>query len=227
MLTEEAIKETRFFRGVDEKVYLVVHVRSVRIATITDISDCKESDLMLEEEDVCRQFVPVQADFSEFIQNQIVINKPVLPKPENRKEPSRSASRKKPAKTINDKTPSTHFKGVKRNKKDYADGRPSYSVQYYNKQTKKNEHLGSFDNVYLAAAAYAERDGNIAEARRLRALVKEHQELNPNRPLDGTTRHEAKLKGGYIYVCKRCGLEYQNRGTCANCGNDDMRKVPA
>ena len=211
MLTEEAIKETRFFQGADEKVYLVVEVRKVKLVTLIETIDSGESQLLLDDEEVCSQFSPVFPKFQTFVQNQRVPDKPT--------------GYRKPKRTRGGGPPSSQFKGVKKLKKGYADGRDRWYASWRNPQTKKQEYLGSFDNEYLAAAAWFERDGDKAEAKRLRALVKEHQELNPDRPLDGAARHDAKRQGKTIFVCKRCGLEYQSKGICAACGNSDMRKV--
>jgi len=71
MLTEETIKQTRFFRGNDEKTYLLKNVRSVKLVTLIDCESGEMSDLLLGD-DVCSQFVPYDASFSPFIKNQVV-----------------------------------------------------------------------------------------------------------------------------------------------------------
>lgn len=214
MLTEETIKQTRFFRGVDEKVYLIVAVKKVKLAILIDTIEGGESRLLLDDAEVCSQFIPVLPNFQAFVQNQVMTDKPAVdPKPVKNRTIKRTSERQ-----------TSPYKGVKIGK-PYADGRTRYEVHYYNKETKRAEYLGTTDNEFLAAAIYAERDGDKEEAARLRAMAAEHQELNPDRPLDGTTRAEAKRTGRTIYVCKRCGLEYKTKGICAGCGNDDMREV--
>jgi rubrerythrin len=226
MLTEEAIKQTRFFRRVDEKLYMVRSIEHVKLVTLILCENGVESQLHLGDP-VCSEFAPVQIctvrrrkAAAESSSNQVVAPGPSRVKPRKQKESSGSA----------DKTRgrgNNKFKGVKKEKHRYKDGRDKYSASYRNPETKKNEYLGTFDNEFLAAAAWFERDGNKAEAARLRDLVKEAEELNPDKPLDGAAKHELKRTGKTIWICKRCGLEYQSKGTCPGCGNDDMREVPA
>lgn len=149
-------------------------------------------------------------------------------------EDESTASRKGP------RNPSSRFKGVKKNKKPYKDGRARFEVTFYNKKKSQSEYLGSFDNEYLAAARYQERDGNKVEAQRLRKLADqdgddqarpgdmakqrradraEQEENNRDRPTD------KKKKTVTIYVCNLCGLEYQKRGQCAGCGKNDMHET--
>lgn len=143
-----------------------------------------------------------------------------LPGPEDRIEPSRSQRR--PYRKIQEH--STPFKGVY--KRTFKNGTVKYKASYWDKENKKHVYLGLYDSEFEAAAAYAEHIGDHKEAAMLRAMAKENAELNPDKPLDSTSRHEAKRKGEFIWVCKRCGLEYKSSGTCAGCGNDDMQKVP-
>jgi len=219
MLTEEAIKQTRFFRGVDDKFYMVTEIKPVKIVTLIECLNGKESDLIIGDE-VCSQFIPVEADFKNFH-----VDKPELIHKKIPKEETKYHLHKKPIRARGGKLPSSQFKGVKKLKYGYADGRSRFEASYYNPKTKKVEYLGSFDNEYLAAANYEERVGNLQEAKRLRGLVKEYQDLNPDRHLDGAAKHNIKRAGKTIWVCNRCGLEYESKGTCAKCGNDDMREV--
>ena len=53
------------------------------------------------------------------------------------------------------------FKGVKKCRKGYADGRDRYAVQFYNKETKRVEHIGIFDNEEAATRAHREREKQI------------------------------------------------------------------
>jgi hypothetical protein len=92
--------------------------------------------------------------------------------------------------------PTPKFKSVYRGQ-DYRDGRPCYTVKISEKGTKQPRYLGSFDNIYLAAARVAEYHGDEAEADRLRKLAElypttltkqqmadmaEQAENNPDRP---------------------------------------------
>jgi len=219
MLTEETVKQTNFFkRTVDEKVYLVVEIMAVKLATLIDTIEGGEAQILLDDEEACRQFVPVMADFKPFIQNQIVAERQIAQQKKPDKKVRHGRSRRKDSKL--------RFKGVREDKRGYKDGRKKWIVNYCNTGNQKVEYLGTFDNEYLAAAAYEERDGNKAEAARLRAMVKEYNELNPDRPLSGSEHADLKKSGKTEWLCKRCGLRYQDKGTCAHCGNDDMREVP-
>jgi len=154
--------------------------------------------------------------------------------PAKKKKAAKKKTVKKPARRrehATGKQQSSQFKGV-RKARPYADGRTRWTAQYYDSATKMLEHLGSFDNEYLAAAAWNDRDGKKTEAARLRKLAKqqkaddrEQAENNPDRPLGGEGRRNAKRDGKPTYVCKRCGAEYQSNGICG-CGCDLM-KVPA
>lgn len=237
MLTEETIKKTRFFRGVDEKIYLVVEVRNVNLATLIDTIEGGESRLLLDDDEVCHQFFPVLGNFEALGPEKEPAE---IPEPSLTMKVDSAISRaghKKPV-TVETGTKSrlpgqrkridssSEFPGVMR-ADNYRDGRPRFEAGYMDKKTRKRVYIGRSDSEFLAAAMYQEHIGDKQEAERLRALVKEQQELNPDRPLDGMARHEAKRTGKTIYVCKKCGLEYQSKGTCAGCGNDDMRKVKA
>jgi hypothetical protein len=220
MLTEETAKQTNFFkREGDEKVYLVVEIRAVKLATLIDTIEGCEAQILLDDEEACRQFVPVQADFKPFIQNQITVERPATKQKRPDKKAGQGGTRRKDS--------TSQFRGVREDKRGYSDGRRKWVVNYYNPEIQKVEYLGSFDNEYLAAATYEERAGNKAEAARLRAMVKEYEELNPDRPLSGSDHADLKKSGKTEWLCKRCGLRYLYKGTCAHCGNDDMREVPA
>lgn len=178
MLTEEAIKQTRFFRGSDEKVYLIVDVKNVKLATLINTTEGKESRLLLDDEEVCSQFFPVIPVFEEAEQRP----KKQEPQQDSPKERSSSTTARQPVgikRRRADK--SSNFKGVSR-VKDLTDGSQCWCSQYYNQKTKKLEHLGRFRHEFLAAAAWFERDGDKKEAARLRALVEEHEALNPDKP---------------------------------------------
>lgn len=77
------------------------------------------------------------------------------------------------------------------------------------------------------AAEYRNMDKRLLDEERHKADLKEQLENNPDRPIDGAARCEVRRKGGKIYVCNRCGLEYKSRGTCAGCGEKDMHEEPA
>jgi len=228
---------TKFFMGADSKCYLVKNVRTVKLVTLICTRDGSESDLLLGD-DVCSQFEPAEASFEPFVQKQDAPARPA-DKPD-KKKPVRGPCKKRAYKTkqsgkCRSRVKSSQFKGVKKSKKPYADGRDCYEANYYNAETKKAEFLGCFDNEYLAAATYQERAGNKEEAQRLRNLAAEtsgktnqqradFQELIENNP-DRPPSPGRKKKGVTVYVCKRCGLKYQSKGTCAGCGDNDMRKT--
>jgi len=213
MITEETIRQTRFYRGIDNNFYLVSDVQSVKLVTLLACSDCKKSQLLLGEE-VCEQFVPVEASFKRFIESQLI----PVPAAAITQKSEKQTGRRKPATTRGGKAPSSLFKGVEKLKIGYSDGRSKFRATFRNPETKKQEVLGHFDNEYLAAAKYQERAGNLTEARRLYDLA-EQANNNPDR-----TKPVKKEK--ITWVCKRCGSEYQSKGTCG-CGCDDMREVKA
>lgn len=122
---------------------------------------------------------------------------------------------------------SSQFKGVKKEKKSYADGRPRFTVNYHDRQKGKIKYLGTFDNEYLAAAKYQDHIGNKKEAKRLRSLAKqqrldmaEQAENNPDRPT------KPKMKK---WKCKHCGLEvkYPTKPKigCIKCNNSAYEQI--
>lgn len=236
MLTEEAIKQTRFFKGLDENIYLVRDVRTVKNVTLINCEHGELVDINLGDEQ-CASFVPVTASFALALaccpeqEPPTVLESPDKRDPYARTEPSRTSSqnqketKKAPLGSRKRRDSTSEFAGVRR-AGNYRDGRPRYEASYKNEKGKK-VYIGRSDNEFLAAAIYQEHIGNKQEAARLRALVAEDRELNPDKPLDGAARHEAKRAGKTIWVCKRCGLEYLSEGTCASCGNNYMQEVPA
>lgn len=237
-ITEETIKQTKFYQDEVEQHYLVTDVRSVKLVTLISCGDGAESKLLLGD-DVCSQFFPVDATFKPFIQNQVVVQSPESPEPKqatikSRKTPSGKRS----------KCPSSQFKGVKKSKKPYKDGRDRFEVNFYDRHTQKVKYLGSFDNEYLAAAKYQEHAGNEAEAQRLRKLAGQDQD-NQARPGDMAKQQRAdmaeqkennpnrstakKKKTVTIYVCKKCGLEWKSKPTlgcpASGCDGDDFRET--
>jgi len=52
MITEDTIKQTKFYRGQDGQDYMATVVRGVRICTLVNCSDGIESKLLLGD-DVC------------------------------------------------------------------------------------------------------------------------------------------------------------------------------
>jgi len=226
MITEETIKQTRFYVGADGECYLLRDARTVKIVSLVCTGDGSESDLLLGD-DVCSQFTPAQATFEPFIQtdslNQVAAEKPAA-------APKTKAGKKlrgKYKKAVKEDKPkhipglrgprkkSSQYKGVSA-AKQRQDGTLMWRAQYWG--NGKAVSLGQFEIEELAAAAYAEHEGNHAEAARLRALagrqnsdMAEQAENNPDR------QGHVKKK---IWICKnkKCGLEFQSKPTeCLGC----------
>jgi len=229
MITEETIKQTKFYQDQAEQQHLVTEVRSVKLVTLINCKDGVESKLLLGD-DVCSQFTPCEASFNPFVEKQVVVRRPKRKEP----DPGRKSNTKTPSARSTRKGASNRFKGVKK-EKPYSDGRKKFSANY--RLSGKGKYLGTFENEFLAAAAVQEKIGNKDEAKRLRNLatattgmtkqqradMDEQAENNPNRP--GTT---SKKKGKTIWVCKKCGVEYMSEPKfgCLNCRGDDFREVP-
>jgi len=235
-ITEKTIKQARFFMREDGECYLLKAVRTVKSATLISTRDGSELDILLGD-DICSQFEPAEASFEPFVQKQDAPARPA-DKPDKKRHVS-GPHKKRVYKTnqpgkCRSCVKSSQFKGVKKSKKPYADGRDRFEVNYHNPETKKIEYIGCFDDEYLAAAAYQDRSGDKAEAQRLRNLAaetsgktnqqradfKEQIENNPDRPPLQTKKKNRET----VYICDRCKLEYQTRGTCAHCGNSGLRK---
>lgn len=223
MITEETIKQTNFYKGEDGELYLVTDICTVRLVTLINCAHVTESKLLLGD-DICRTFVPVVPAFEPIVQDQVAAEKPEAV-PGSKKVTGKHKKRKVETKVkhvaglLGPKNQSSQYKGVKKSKKPYADGRDRFEVSFYNKQTQKLKYLGSFDNELLAAATYQERAGNKDEAKRLRSLTRqqkadmaEQAENNQDKP-----EPDAKKKVT-IYVCSHCKLETKSKPIrCAQC----------
>jgi len=187
MITQKDLKASRFFTIDGTDIWRVVETRVVTEVKLRNVETAGECTAI------------VDADYEPFL--------PIIMPTKKQTKPARPASFKKKRKTIKHKVmakPGTlarrkksRYKGVKVSKKPYADGRTRYEVNYYDPATKKVKFLGCFDDELQAAATYADREGNKAEAARLRAMAKqqkaddaEQAENNPDRP----TRTKGKKK---------------------------------
>jgi len=240
MITEEMIKQTKFFMGKDGKCYLVRDVRTVKLVSLICTRDGSESDLLLGD-DICSQFEPTEASFEPFIQNQEtakeLVDKPIAKKARGPYK-KRVAEKTKPKHIAGLRGRRNQFsqhKGVTRGKPK-KDGTITYRANVWDGKQKKNLKFGTFNNELLAAAAVQDYKGNKEEARKLRdmaaqqedgkyvdaANMKEQAENNPNRP----THQAKKKKGVTVYVCKRCGSKWETKPThCIHCQCDDFREV--
>lgn len=232
MITEETIKQTKFFMGEDGKCYLVRDVRTVKMVSLICTRDGSESDLLLGD-DICSQFTPAEASFEPFIQNKVTAQKPVIIKPQ---KPPYKAIKINGKLTYRKKS---QYKGVSPLPPKRS-GKIRYRSLYWDGKKGKPVTLDVLDRELEAAAVYQDFVGNKDKAAEYRSMdkrlldeerhkadLKEQLENNPDRPIDGAARCEVRRKGGKIYVCNRCGLEYKSRGTCAGCGEKDMHEEPA
>jgi DNA-directed RNA polymerase subunit RPC12/RpoP len=97
--------------------------------------------------------------------------------------------------------------------KPRKDGTHLWRAQYW--ENGKLISLGQFEIEELAAAAYAEHEGNQEEAARLRAIagrqkpdMVEQAENNPDRAAKKVT----------IYICTHCKTEWQSKpDSCPHC----------
>jgi len=223
MITEETIKQTRFYVGSDGKCYLIRDMRTVKVVSLVCTSDGSESDLLLGD-DVCSQFTPAQATFEPFIQtdslNQVAAEKPAAaPKTKagkklRGKHKKRAAGAEEPKHIPGLRGPrkkSSKYKGVSPAKLR-QDGTHQWRAQHW--ENGKLISIGQFKSEELAAAALAEHEGNHAEAARLRALagrqnsdMAKQAENNPDRARKVT-----------IWICNHCKTEWKSRpDRCPHC----------
>lgn len=138
--------------------------------------------------------------------------------PKSKKQPAapkRTSERKSGYKT-------NLFKGVKKCKKGYGDGRDKYTAQYYNPDTKKLEHLGTFDDPYLAAATYQDRAGNSKGAQMLRY----ESEKRKKTATPGHANEDENIND-YGWQCSSCGKKFDIRMKpviCEACGKKEFEK---
>ena len=228
MITERNLQETLFFTHDGSDIWKNCQVRTVRQVLLKN----------LDTGDECIALVGDDAFTAVKMPDIKAPNTPKPEKPDTKPEqPVNNARKSHKSKSTSKKKTSkrntSQYKGVERLKPNKS-GQVKFKVSWWDGKTKKNIYLGTYDSELIAAAAYQDYIGNEAEAAELRAKDKhftadmaEQQENNPDRPLDGADRHNLKRSGKTYWVCKRCGLEYQNKGICAGCGNDDMREVPS
>ncbi|MCJ7778854.1 MAG: hypothetical protein MUP16_11145 [Sedimentisphaerales bacterium] len=211
MITEETIKQTKFYIKADGKCYLVRDVRTVKVASLICTGDGSESDLLLGD-DVCSQFSPAEASFTlePFILKREVTEK--VPAKPVTKPTGKLSIRKK-----------SQYKGVSPTKPTLA-GVVHYNSVIWDGKKKKAISLGVYDSEIEAAAVYQDHIGNKAKAAEYRRMDKqpsddtqrkadmqEQAENNPDRP------GRVKKK---IYICKNkaCKLEWQSRpAVCPGC----------
>lgn len=150
------------------------------------------------------------------------------PTKKSKKAGGRISSQRLSGKRFGKPNPFSEYKGVTRGKPK-KDGTVMYRASVWDGRKNKNILLGTFSSELLAAAAVADHRGDKAEVIRLRALAKQQQDVDMAEQLENNPDRAAaavrKKKTKTIYVCKRCGLQYKSKGTCAECGNDDFREV--
>jgi len=231
MINEDTIRLTKFYMGEDGKCYLVRDVRTVKIVTLICTRDGTESNLLLGD-DICSRFEPAEASFEPFVQKQVTAEKPVIIKPQQSEPGPETPTIKGKSGSRN---PFSKYKGVTRGKPK-KDGSITYRAHIWDGKQGKNLMIGTFDEELLAAAAVHDYKGNKEEAQRLRNLaattsgitkqqradIQEQVDNNPDRP-----SHPAKKKkSDTVYVCKRCGTEWEIKPKqCRGCGCDDFREV--
>ena len=258
MINEETIKQTRFYDHINGETYLVKEIKTVSQIRMMSCESGEEFRTILGGED-CEDFAPVDVQFQAQSQPGEPEKPETLKTPRDRMEPSNSKkkagrkviSKKKSAqkshknsstKRQGAKKPFSEYKGVTRGNPK-KDGTVRYRANVWDGKINKNVLVGIFENEILAAAAVAEHKGNKDEAKRLRGLagsdstkaggstkqqkadMAEQRENNPDR----SSAAERKKKGKIIYVCKRCGCEWQTKPKycpASNCGHDDFREVP-
>lgn len=128
----------------------------------------------------------------------------------------------------------TRYKGVKLSK-PLVDGTQKYEVNIF--LDGRLKYLGRFDIPEEAAAVAAEARGEIAEAKRLRELVKqktadgqEQRENNPDRlPRRQTNRDEDPPdKTPQVWECKNCFKQYiqaERPAKCLECSHIEFRPI--
>ncbi len=237
MITEETIKQTRFFKHIDGGFFLVREIKTVTQVRMVNCQDGGEFRTILGGED-CKEFAPVDVSFKSFVQNQVTAQLPPT------RPRDRGPIQSKPNRTVRDKVnkkTSSGGKISKRKKSQYKgvsplkplkSGKIKYQAVCWDGKNKKCVTIGTYETELEAADAYRDYTGDKAEAAKLRAQAKQQQadmveqaQNNPARP----TAAGRKKKTRMIYVCKRCGLEWQTRPKycpASNCGNDDFREVP-
>jgi len=237
MITEEMIKQTRFFHSIDGQEYMVSDVRSVKIVTLINCSDGQSADLILGD-DVCKQFAPVKVQY-------MPINQPTeKPEPIEPATPPVTKPSLKNTKKNAGKGPKKDRKLPPRKKSKYKgvsplpptkDGTIKFSATYWDGKKGKSVHMGTFENELNAAAAYQDHIGDKAEAARLRAMVKppdadmakqsaadmaEQAENNPDKP-----PHRSKLKTWQCYHCKITLRHPTQPLRCIQCDSASFKEI--
>jgi len=220
MITEETLKQSRFFRAVDEngvygKYFMVCDVLTVKVVALVDCETGELADLMLGD-DVCRDFAPVVAKFIPINPETGLLSGPNTDPPAPAADPEKPVKPKRPKLTRgqrNFKPPGStkknkrsygtnEYEGVK-SLEPYKDGRPRFSASIRIPGTKKMEYLGTFDSAKEASDARSKAAADMAE--------------------QAENNQERKK---FMYVCKKCGKKHESDGVCADCGYDDLREVP-
>ena len=218
MITERNLQETLFFTHDGTDIWKNCQVRTVKQVLLKNLDTGDECVAVVGDDAFTAVKMPEIKDPP----------KPQKPdtKPEQPANKHKSTSTKKKSNRH-----TSRYKGVERLKPNKS-GQVKFKASYWDGNHKKNIYLGTHESELIAAAFYQDHIGNKERAAELRAQAKQQQadmaeqaENNPDRPLDGTDRHNLKRQGKTYWICKRCGLEYQSKGQCAGCGNFDMQKV--